>query len=86
MGMIDLNKPVEAKEHKSGYELVPNGEYKAYIVEIGDWKPKVNPSLKVLQFDEKFRKVKTADNKDAFTMESNFTTYSAMVKSQCIIR
>lgn len=78
--MIDLMKTtVKAQAYKSPYELLPKGDYEAVVKSVDEWRPKVNASLKVFEFDNSGRKVVGPDGKDVFTMEQDVTTYSARV-------
>lgn len=82
--ITSLNQKVEGVAGGSDFKLAPNGDYILTITDIGEWKPKVYPTLDVIQYTDKLQQVKDADGKPVKVKHTNVTVYSTLVTLQIV--
>ncbi len=78
----DLDQEVVAIEASptTDFGVVPKGAYKLRLLEVSEWKPTTLRTVRVITYDDSFRKVKDASGNDVVTMVDNLTIYNANLK------
>lgn len=78
----DLEKEVLAVSETPtrDFGVLPKGNYTIKLLEVGEWKPRTLRNVRVITYDDKFRKVKDASGNDVIKMVDSLTIYETNLK------
>ena len=83
--MIDLNKPIRAREDKGlDFSPAPKGDYVLRVLEVSPWKASKPLDIKVIQRDEKGKALKDEKGNNITKLETGVTIYNSNVSFEIV--